>query len=141
MAAHRSFHGQFCASCAQPLASPLPPHLCSACGRAFCARCSSQSFPLLQETTGNTCLLCRKTSFVGLESEKQAESDGRSSLDSEFSPGSADFEVTPALSATNFRDIQHKDYAEMQLAGLCSALLQSQGLPVHWHALAIEVVR
>ena len=140
MSATRSFSGNLvCASCAQALVSALPPHLCQSCGRAFCERCSHKSFPLHLDSLSTACFLCKKPGLIGLESEKQAESEGKSSLDSEFSGESGDFEVTCAFSATVLS--QHRDYADSQTAVLCSELLQSESLPQLWQPLVLDVVR
>ncbi len=128
-----------CASCTQALVSTLPPHMCQSCGRAFCERCSNKSFPRHLDSLNTTCFLCKKPSLIGLELEKQAESEGKSSLDSEFSSGSGDFEVTGAFSATVLS--QHRDYTDTQIAALCSELLQSEGLPQLWQPLVLDAVR
>lgn len=136
MSANRSFSGNLvCASCTQVLPSAL--HICPSCGRAYCERCSHKSFPLHLDSLTTACFLCKKPGLIGLNSEKQAESEGNSSLDSEFS--NEDYEVTCAFSATVLS--QHRDYADLQTAALCGELLQSECLPQLWQPLILDVVR
>lgn len=75
------------------------------------------------------------------ETDKQAESEGRTSLESESSQRSFEEAFVGVHSATLQSDSRQLDYAETQIRSLCISLLQQEDVPSKWLPQVMDVTR